>query len=483
MKIQLTLALRYLSGRKLRTTLTTLAILFGVMIFGLNGLIPAVEGSFRQSLMAAAGQVDLTISSETRNLFSETLVDTVRRTPGVAAASGSIVRPIVVPDAAAPKDKTGQPVSSFMLAGLDPASVAQVRPLALAGGRAFQPGEGQAILISEALAERTGLKIGDSLHLPSASGSRDFTIIGLVKARPGATTEMLYVPLTEAQALLAQLGQVNTIDALFTPGSDGDAVRQAVLANLGSGFTPGGNETGSELLAVIEMGGSVFSMFGALALAMGGFIIFITFRTVVWERRRDIGMLRALGAKRRTILGLFLTESLLQGIVGTAAGLAAGYLLVVGLLAAMGPLWEDLMNFPLGQPSFSLQMILLAVCLGVGVTLLAGVLPALSASRVVPLEALRPALGEATWASAGRRNWAGLGLILIAVLALFSGSLGLVSLGALLFVTGLVLVGPALVRPIADHFGRLLALAFAREGRLARENLARQPGRPPRLSP
>ena len=76
-------------------------------------------------------------------------------------------------------------------------------------------------------------------------------------------------------------------------------------------------------------------MFGVFALAMGGFIILNTFRTVVAERRHDIGMLRAVGARRRTILGIFLAESLIQGVLGTAAGLVLGALMAFGLIAAM----------------------------------------------------------------------------------------------------------------------------------------------------
>ncbi|MCQ6473611.1 FtsX-like permease family protein, partial [Vibrio parahaemolyticus] len=76
-------------------------------------------------------------------------------------------------------------------------------------------------------------------------------------------------------------------------------------------FQLGGLSTNAELLANMDVAQAIFSLLGVLAVLMGGFIIFNTFRTIVAERRRDIGMLRALGAGRRTILGTFLAEGLI----------------------------------------------------------------------------------------------------------------------------------------------------------------------------
>ena len=97
----------------------------------------------------------------------------------------------------------------------------------------------------------------------------------------------------------------------------------------------------------MQAGGLIFNMLGFLALAMGGFIIFNTFRTIVAERRHDIGMLRAIGANRGTIVGLVLTEGLVQGIIGTAIGLGLGYLLGAGITGAMNPFIKQMMNVEL----------------------------------------------------------------------------------------------------------------------------------------
>ncbi|HZD60650.1 MAG TPA: FtsX-like permease family protein [Anaerolineae bacterium] len=473
----LKLALRYLSGRKLRSFLTTFAIIFGVMIiFGLNGMLPAIEKAWRQSVSASTNQADLTVTSETRGVFDANAVGKVRKVPGIAYATVSLTRPLVVPPTYAPKTKDGKPISSFMLNGIDYESASDVRPLPIEKGRSLLASE-KTVLISSNLAERTGLKIGDTLRLPSTTGTTIFQVIGLVDTPPTPGAEALYIRLGDAQRLFNLPGKVNTIEAQFSPGSDREEVRTAVLNALGSGYKLGGNELGSELLASMKLGDFLFNMFGVLALAMGGFIIFNTFRTIVAERRRDIAMLRALGASRGTVLGLILAESLLQGVIGTAIGMAAGYAMVAGILVAMGPLFEEMAHIQLGGPTFSTSTYVAAIGLGIGITVLSGLMPALSASHVLPLEALRPPMAEVVRKRIGKGAITGIILIAFALAGLVSGDIGLASLGAVLFLAGLVLVAPALIRPISTLFGRLLAIAFAREGQIAQGNLVRQPGR------
>jgi len=470
MNLQMKLALRYLAGRRLRTSLTTLAIVFGVMIiFGMNGLIPAIMDAYRHNLMVAANQVDLTITSQTRGVFDAGQVEVVRNTPGVAYATGSLVRVILLP--------SGQAAGSLVLTGLEPASAGQVRPLEISAGRPLRQGDGNVLLVSESVAQVAGLAVGDTIPLPSASGVTEFEVVGLVGGRPLAGSQELYAPLAAVQAVFNLPGQINTIEALFEGSADGEAARQAVLAALGEGYKAGGNEGGAEMLAMANMMRPALTLIGVLTLVMGGFVILNTFRTIVVERRRDIGMLRSVGASRRTVLGIVLSESLLQGVIGTAIGVAGGYLLVTGLVAAIAPVWEEMLHFPIGKPSFSFEVWALSIGLGVGVTLVSGLQPALAASRVSPLEALRPSLGEVVWRAAGRRAiWGGI-LVIAALAGLLSGDLGLAALGAVLFLVGLVLIAPAAIRPIAQVLGRLAALVFVREGQIAQGNLVRQPGR------
>lgn len=470
MNIQLTLARRYLSGRKLRTGLTTLAVVFGVMlIFGLNGLLPAFVESFRQNILAATGQVDLAVSTTTGAAFEQTVVAEVSAINGVGWATSSLSHPIALPLT------DGQAAQSLLVIGVDLATVGNVRPYRMAAGRFLETGDNQATVITQSQASQNNLQVGDSLTLPSADGSRQFTIVGIldVLALPGSVP--VTIPLPAAQELFNEPGRINLIEVRFSSEADPEQVKAAVQATLGDHYQMTGLQSGTELLANLQLGQAAFNMFGVMALIMGSFIIFNTFRTSIAERQRDIGMLRAVGASRQTIVGVVLFECLLQGILGTLIGLVAGYAFVVALMSLTRPLFEEFLRISLAGPRFSPAVFIMAISLGVGVTVAGGLLPAVWASRIEPLEALRPLTAEVSHKQAGRSAKIGAGLIILSVLTLLNSSLA--ALGALLFLIGLVLVAPALVSPIAQIMGGLLALAFAREGQLAQGNLARQPGR------
>ena len=128
----------------------------------------------------------------------------------------------------------------------------------------------------------------------------------------------------------------------------------------------------SDMFANLQVAQSLFTAFGFLALFMGGFIIFNTFRTIVAERRHDIGMLRAIGANRSTIMGLIISEGLLQGIIGTAIGIGIGYLMGVGLIAMMSNVMRQFLNLRIGAPVVEPGLLVVSIVLGVGVTLIAG---------------------------------------------------------------------------------------------------------------
>jgi putative ABC transport system permease protein len=477
MTYRLKLASRYLGQRRQRTLLTTLSIVVGVMlIFGLNGLVPALEQSLNRGMLADAGRADLTLTSESQGVFDQALVGRAAQAPGVAAAAGQLIRPLALPDELALAG-----LSSVTVHGLAFEAAERVRPFTLITGRGLVDGDEDGLLLTATLSRDSGLAVGDSMRLPAVSGSADFTVVGLIEDPQAVAGDDLYLSLAAAQALLGLSDQINAIEVRYAAGVDPAATTLVVLDALGPGFQPGVPAGGSQFTTSLEIAGPVFTFFGLLVLVMAGFIILNTFRTVVAERQRDIALLRAVGATRRDVTAQLLTEGLLQGIAGTLLGLIAGYLFVQGLLAAMSQVWLQRVNFPLGQARFTWPDLLLAVLLGVGVTLVGGLLPALTAARVSPVEALRPSMAqvmqlgdERSWR---RRLALPLALILLALLGLGSGQLALASLGLLLFLAALFLLSPLVVTPVSVFFGRLLATYYGAEGTLAQANLVRQPGR------
>lgn len=478
MRFQLTLAARYLAGRKLRTFLTTLAIVIGVMvIFGTGIYLPSFTDAFSKSLLSASGQTDVMITHKTGEAFSTSTLKKIQRIKGIATIAGSLERIINLPPDFYGRDST---VTALTLAGIDPVVAPDLHDYRIVQGRFLERGDDRVAVISERLADEVGVKLDDTLKLPTPEGVVKLTIVGLAPGRALIGNEQVLVTLTDAQKLFDMSGRISVIEANLTTrdNAESEAIVNTIKAQLGDTYTFGGLSSGSEFAGAIQLGQIMFNMFGVLALAMGGFIIFNTFRTIVAERRHDIGMLRAIGANRATIIGLVLTEGLAQGVIGTAIGLGLGYLLGIAITVGSSSMIKRLMNIEISvvvEPS----LIIVSIALGVGVTLFASLLPALNASRVTPMEALRPSPSQVMQRISHIGAIAGVIMIVIAIGGLLTGIFVFVALGGILFLIGLVLIAPALVKPIAQVFSVLLVLIFARQGtgELAQGNLTRQPSR------
>jgi len=485
MNIQLTLALRYLAGRKLRTLLTTLAVVFGVLvIFGMNIILPTMLTALQANVQGAEGIVDFSVTHISGEPFAVSVADKLQGVEGVRAYASSLERTINIPadfyDQDADKPDT---ITALSLVGLDPEAARSIRAYPIVAGRYLQAGDTAAAVISRTLADSLNLDVGGTFRIPSVDGTTELTIAGILPPQLTTGNEEILVNLPEAQLITDEAGRVNIIDinieSLALEGRRSE-IQKNIEAALGTEYQVGTLMAGEEMFASIELGRAIFSIFGVLALFMGGFIIFNTFRTIVAERRRDIGMLRALGANRRTIIGMILAEGLLQGLIGTGAGLLLGYILGAGIIKLITPVMSRFINLTLGAPVVSPTLLLGTIVLGVGVTVIAGLIPALNASKVTPLEALRPSALETQFnRQTGFGFIAGVVIIILTIAAVLSGQPRFIIPGGLFFLLGLVLIAPALVRPFALAFGWLVALLYARRGigNLAQGNLTRQPTR------
>jgi putative ABC transport system permease protein len=374
-------------------------------------------------------------------------------------------------------------LSVVNLIGVLPEDVRSVRAFPIVAGRYLESSDSNAALITQNLADAFSVGVGDPFSLPSSSGITKLTVVGLLPGNISNATEEVWVNLPQAQSMFGETGNVNLISVngeSFASQARHTEIQKNIEAALGEHYQVGSLMTGDDMFASLEIARTALSLFGALALFMGAFIIFNTFRTVVAERRRDIGLLRALGATRRTVIGVILAEGMLQGLLGSGLGLLLGYLMAVAVLkVAQGPI-SQFINITLGLPVVSPMLVLVSILLGVGVTVVAGILPAWNASHITPLEALRPTQAEVEFKrQAGTSFIVGVILLVLTVAAILSGKTVLILPGGILFLVGLVLIAPALVRPFAMLFGRLAEAATVRQGigNLAQSNLTRQPSR------
>lgn len=486
MNLQLTLAYRYLSGRKLRTFLTTLAVIFGVIvIFGMNIILPTMIEALQANVQGATGMVDFSATHASGDPFASSVADRLSGVEGVRAVSVSMARVVNVPANFFDNDAaTADKINALSLVGVQPEAARSVRAYPVVDGRYLEAADTNGAIISRTLSDAIAVGVGDTFRVPSVDGTTELSVVGILPPRTLPGNEEVLVNLPQAQAILNVPGKINTIDINIETMADEErrsVIQANIEAALGANYTVGTQMTAdTQMFTSLQLGQAMFNVMGVLALFMGGFIIFNTFRTIVAERRRDIGMLRALGASRRTIVGIFLAEGLLQGVIGTGLGILLGYLMGAGLVALAGPVMSQFINLTLGEPVVSPALLVGSLVLGVGTTVAAGLFPALSASHVTPLEALRPSMAEMYFKrQAGFGLVAGVVILVLTILAILSGQPALIVPGGFLFLVGLVLVAPALVRPLALGFGWLLSFIYARRGisDLAQGNLTRQPGR------
>lgn len=474
---QMTLmGLRYLSGRRLRTALTTLAIVFGVgLIFAINLVLPGILDAFKQTLTTVTG-ADIRVTSTSGNAFApEAVLGQIAAVPNVQHVTGVLERAFTLPSLGA-ESALGKTAQITMI-GIDPASIQDVRQFTLSDGRFLEPGDTGKAIFPAGLAELAPqLNVGATFPLITAGGLKLYTVVGLLAAQGNLSSPQMIVTLADAQAAFNQPGLINAVEVSIDPNADRAAVSDAILQALGSGFQLNASSSATDAVGSMQIGLAVLNMLGVLALFLGAFLIFNTFRTVVIERQHDLAMLRAIGATRRQITLMIVIESLIQGVVGVVIGLILGYLMASALIAGLGGVYSSFFSGITLGLRLTPEAVLTASALGLIAALLAGYLPARSAGRTSPLEALRPATTAQVRNTARWSLIAGLVVMVISVGLLLSGSRGAVG-GALLFLLGMMIAAPGLVIPVARLFSPLLTLWFAREGDLARGNLARQPGR------
>jgi putative ABC transport system permease protein len=471
------LALEYLRGRKLRTMLTTLSIVFGVMlIFTINLVLPSARDAFKRVISTTSGTADLTISTVTSEAFSPaTVLDKVKAVDGVRAVSGVLRRKITLPGTAGAGSL--EAATQIELIGIDPTTAQSVRNMSISDGEMLKPGDTGKVILPATIAElMPQMKVGFTFPLITAGGLRFYQVVGLVADKNALTTPSIIMPLADAQAVFNQPELINTIEVAFQPNVDQSAVTGRVLETLGSNFTQYNASGADTIFYTLETSMIMFNVLGMFALFMGGFLIYNTFRTIVVERQRDLGMLRAIGAQRGQLTQMLLIEGAIQGVIGTAIGLLLGY--VVAILSSV--VMAKIAGQFIGGLTYSIvvtpQAVLLTAALGLITTLGAVYFPARAAGKASPLQALRPASIAAVQRAARWSLIAGLLLAVLALVIMFSSKQASPS-GAMLFLIGMLLAAPALVLPAARLFSPLLSLWFAREGDLARSNLTRQPGR------
>ena len=493
----LAVTLRGLVAHKLRLALTAVAIVLGVSFVAATLLITdTINGVFGNIFADADKNISVVVRGATvpgasgdiggseRLPIPAALLSRVRSVSGVAGADGVLFRtgPILLDRNGKPEGTNGAP--TFGTNWVDsPAS-----PYHLRSGTS--PRAADQVVVDAATAARYGLAAGQPLDLVFSGGTRErFTISGITgygRADNIAGATIVLFTLPTADRVLDARGMVDQIEAVAASGVSDTTLRDRIAATLPRGVEAAtGTQNVQEVTASTQQVinsfiGTPLMVFAVISLFVGSFLIVNTFTILVAQRAREIGLLRALGATRRQVMASVLGEALATGVVSSGLGAGVGILLAGGLRRLLGAVGFTL---PASDLVIAPRTFVVAISLGVIVTLVAATLPARRATRVAPVAALRDALPDARplrvrrIVLGGCVTAAGVALLGAGLFGSSSQTLTLLGSGALVLFVGIAMLSPLVVRPLATILGTPLARVRGVPGRLARENAARSPRR------
>jgi putative ABC transport system permease protein len=459
--------LRRLRQHLVRTLLAVVALATGTaLVVAVLALYGSLDASIRSYTQGIAGTAELEVSGITDGGFDDTLLAETAAVPGVEHAVPLVRTPVVMA------------AEHVVLIGLD----RRARALGLDVGRP-PGGDVDGVFLGPGLADRARLGPGQGVVVAAGADERRTRVLGTVDD-DGADRfndgRFAVAALPVAQELAAKPGRLDSILIVVADGADPEAVAARVTSTVDGRAVVDSPQLRAEQAATTARPVRQATLVvAALVLFVGGFVVFNTMSMAALERRRELATLRALGGRRRVLLGAFLVEAALVGLAGAVVGAAAGTVLARALVGRLPEYIVSAFAIRIGfsMPPFAIP---LAMALGVAAAVAAAAGPGRRAVGTSPVEAMRPEGVLETRGASERVSWpeviAGLaasaGAVIVAVHVGGASALptaGVLLLGAVVVTHG---VQPALASTTAGVASRGRAA-----GRLAATSIARSPRR------
>jgi putative ABC transport system permease protein len=493
-------ALKGLLGRKLRAALTAVAVVLGVaMISGTYVLTDTIKAAFGTVFTEVYKNTDAVITGESAiggnqnegivpPSLPESLLAEVRALPGVAVAEGGISDEAkLVSDKGKVIGTGGAPNLGL---SVDPKGDQRFNPLVLTDGR--WPNGPHEIAIDQKTASSHDFKLGETIGVIGRGPIERFRIVGTTKfggvtSLGGATMAIFDLP--TAQRFFHKEGELDSIGvagkANVTPSELVGQIRPLLpaTAKVRTGAEEAQEQTNdtNDFLNILQY---FLLAFGFVALFVGIFVIANTMGITIAQRVRELATLRTLGATRRQVYWSVVLEAFTIGVIASVLGLFLG----LGLAKLLNQffIWLGI-DLPQVGTVFATRTVVVALAVGILVTLIAAVRPALRATRVQPIAAVRE--GAVLPPSRLARFGPYIAVVVILVstalmlLGLFAGgiSTGLrllcLGVGAVAVFIGVAMLAPTLVPHVARVLGWPAARFGGAAGALARGNSIRNPSR------
>jgi putative ABC transport system permease protein len=489
-KVVVLILLSHLRQWPLRTLLTIVGVSLGVSAsVAVRTANIDVLRSFEQAVLTVAGPTTLEVAGDDTGL-DEQVVTSVRMVSGVISASPVIIQTAV-------RMHGNQPGQAIQVLGLDLLDELHTR-----GFQVDQPEtenqlmrmvDSQALFLGEALANEWQLVVGDVIDLLVGTGRLQFRVVGILHGesdRSSSWERMALMDIAAAQIAFGLVGKVDRLDLVTETNLSVEDVRERIRMVLPPHVTVErpANRTSQveQMLGAFRMNLTVLSWVGLL---VGMFLIYNTMAFAVAQRRREIGIYRAIGMSQPRIAVLFLMEAALYGFIGGVLGSAAGIALAHELITLLSRTISDL-YVPVGiggsgllRTGFLGGIVIEGILIGCVVSMIGAIGPSLDASRTTPVKALAPGDYEASQQlRVGTLAFMGVVLLLGAGLLSWPGPIGGVPLlgyaATLCLLAGLACLAPICVsgRRRRRYMERERAVSGVMRG-IAVEHAARNPGR------
>jgi len=489
----LRLALKNVRHNPRRLILTAIAVSLGVALVSATHVFTnALSSGFGDLYKDIYGSVDVIVEPDPdsdieipagTSPFTDDDLATVRGVEGVAAADGSLsyqMGALLDKDGQAPNGGQGGPPSILINwtgnEDLDGATLVD-------GAAPTAPGE--AVIDVDSFANRD-LNLGDTVGYASQVGVTQLKITGTVRFGENNDTQtatLIWAPI-ETVREIAEVPGYDGIQVIVGEGANPEDVAASIQKVL-----PDGTRAITAEQKIQEQTDSldqalsyvnIFTLaFALIALFVGAYIIVNTFRIIVTQRTRELGLLRAIGMKGSQVRAMILLEALVVGLVASTLGILAGWALALGLTALLELAVGDIF----GAITIPPDAIAWGYILGTLVTLVAALMPAIHAARIAPMEALRES-GTASRKPLRVRNVVGGALALVGAILFFVGLFAslakpyiYVGFGAVLLILGVTLLAAQVLVPLAYGLRGLLSSMFGIDGKLAANNIRREPRR------
>jgi putative ABC transport system permease protein len=471
-----------------RFLLTAVAVCLGVsLVAGTYVLTDSIDDTFNKIIDQGSASTDAQVrgtDSGTTSFDGTTLRsplpisygDRLKTVDGVQRVSPDIQGTAVLVGSSGTAVRTGgAPNLAFAYQSDDPT-------FRMISGRG--PTKDGEVAVESSTLKRSGLKVGDTTKALIGGRPESVTVVGdasFTTSLAGAT--LILVDQKTAQREFAPDGTVMSFSVEAKPGVSQEQLvadlKPALPAN--AEVVTGrrvAEETRDQINTILGFISGFLLVFAGVSLFVGAFIIANTFSMLVAQRTRELALLRAVGASRGQVMRVVLGEALVLGLFGSLLGLGLGILLADGLSALLNAFGAEIS----GDLPVRTRTIVVSLLVGTIVTLFSAILPAIRASRVAPVAAMRDDV-VAPVGGVLRRGLIGFALILVGAGLLVPGVGGdtvkwvLVGFGAGLVVIGALVAAPATTRPVVRIVAAPFVLIAGTVGRLARENALRNPRR------